>query len=162
MIPQSNQERKKLLTYMHLRESVMDTYLKVLDLQSEDISCSDADKLTIHARMEQELVDRLEGLQKVISALHNDSSDVENTPQLREEVREVREEVREEQQLQQRLTQSFNKKCETALEKNHTNQENLTAELGVLTHNLANIRRFQTRTGRGDAAPKSRFIDIQG
>jgi len=155
MIPRSNQARKKLLTYMHLRESVMDTYLKVLDLQSEDISCSNADKLTVHVRMEQELVDRLEGLQKVISALNNDSSTVENTPQLREE-------VREEQQLQQRLTRSFNKKCETALEKNHTNQENLTAELGVLTHNLENIRRFQTRTGRGDAAPKSRFIDIQG
>ncbi|HKK66153.1 MAG TPA: hypothetical protein VJ967_09885 [Clostridia bacterium] len=133
----------------------MDTYLKVLDLQSEDISCSNADKLTVHVRMEQELVDRLEGLQKVISALNNDSSTVENTPQLREE-------VREEQQLQQRLTRSFNKKCETALEKNHTNQENLTAELGVLTHNLENIRRFQTRTGRGDAAPKTRFIDIQG
>jgi len=155
MIPRSNQARKKLLTYMHLRESVMDTYLKVLDLQSEDISCSNADKLTVHVRMEQELVDRLEGLQKVISALNNDSSTVENTPQLREE-------VREEQQLQQRLTRSFNKKCETALEKNHTNQENLTAELGVLTHNLENIHRFQTRTGRGDAAPKSRFIDIQG
>jgi|SRR6056297_17524 len=155
MIPRSNQARKKLLTYMHLRESVMDTYLKVLDLQSEDISCSNADKLTVHVRMEQELVDRLEGLQKVISALNNDSSTVENTPQLREE-------VREEQQLQQRLTRSFNKKCETALEKNHTNQENLTAELGVLTHNLENIRRFQTRTGRGDAAPKTRFIDIQG
>ena len=155
MIPRSNQARKKLLTYMHLRESVMDTYLKVLDLQSEDISCSNADKLTVHVRMEQELVDRLEGLQKVISALNNDSSTVENTPQLREE-------VREEQQLQQRLTRSFNKKCETALEKNHTNQENLTAELGVLTHNLENTRRFQTRTGRGDAAPKTRFIDIQG
>ena len=155
MIPRSNQARKKLLTYMHLRESVMDTYLKVLDLQSEDISCSNADKLTVHVRMEQELVDRLEGLQKVISALNNDSSTVENTPQLREE-------VREEQQLQQRLTRSFNKKCETALEKNHTNQENLTAELGVLTHNLENIRRFQTRTGRRDAAPKTRFIDIQG
>ena len=151
MIPQSNPARKKLLTYMHLRESVMDTYLKVLDLQSEDITCSNADTLTIHVQMEQELVDRLEGLQKVISALHNDSAAVESSPQLREE-----------QQLQQRLNQSFNEKCETALEKNHTNQENLTAELGVLTHNLENIRRFQTRTGRGDAAPKSRFIDIQG
>src|SRR6056297_479407 len=151
MIPQSNQARKKLLTYMHLRESVMDTYLKVLEMQSEDISCSDAHKLTIHVQMEQELVDRLEGLQKVISALHNDSSAVESSPQLQEE-----------QRLQQRLTQSFNDKCETALEKNHTNQENLTAELGVLTHNLENIRRFQSRTGRGDAAPKTRFIDIQG
>ncbi|MCF7913963.1 MAG: hypothetical protein K9L66_02220 [Spirochaetaceae bacterium] len=130
----------------------MDTYLKVLDLQGEDISCSDADKLTIHVRMEQELVDRLEGLQKVISAVHNDVAAAdEGSPS-----------VREGQQLQQSLNKSFNDKCETALEKNHTNQENLTAELRVLTHNLKNIRRFQTRTGRGDAAPKSRFIDIQG
>lgn len=151
MIPQSNPAGKKLLTYLHLRESVMDTYLRVLDLQSEDIAGSNADKLTIHVQMEQELVDRLEGLQKVISALNNDSNAVEKSPQLREE-----------QQLQQRLNQSFNEKCESALEKNHTNQENLSAELGVLTHNLENIRRFQTRTGRGDAAPKSRFIDIQG
>src|SRR6056297_3986911 len=129
MIPRSNQARKKLLTYMHLRESVMDTYLKVLDLQSEDISRSDADKLTIHARMEQELVDRLEGLQKVISALNNDAAAVERSPQ-----------VQAEQQLQQSLNKSFNEKCETALEKNHRNQENLTTELSVLTHNLENIR----------------------
>jgi len=151
MIPRSNPARSKLLTYLYLRESVMDTYLKVLDLQGEDISSSDADKLTIHVRMEQDLVDRLEGLQKVISALHNDVAADGGSPSLREE-----------QQLQQSLNKSFNDKCETALEKNHINQENLTAELKVLTHNMKNIRRFQTRTGRGDAAPKSRFIDIQG
>ncbi|MFO7729186.1 MAG: hypothetical protein R6V86_00325 [Spirochaetia bacterium] len=129
----------------------MDTYLRVLDLQSDDITRSDADTLTIHAQMEQELVDRLEGLQKVISALNNDCAALESSPQLVAE-----------QQLQQSLNQSFNDKCERALEKNQTNQESLTAELGVLTHNLENIRRFQTRTGRGAAAPKSRFIDIQG
>ena len=151
MIPQSNPAGKKLLTYMHLRESVMDTYLKVVDLQSEDIDCSNADKLTIHVQMEQELVERLEGLQKVITALNNDSAAIESSLQ-----------TWEEQQFQQRLNQSFNKKCESALEKNNTNQEKLTAELGILTHNLENIRRFQTRTGRGDAAPKTRFIDIQG
>jgi len=151
MIPRSNPARSKLLTYLYLRESVMDTYLKVLELQGEDISCSDADKLTIHVRMEQELVDRLEGLQKVISTLHNDVAADKGSPSFREE-----------QLLQQSLNKSFNDKCETALEKNHTNQKNLTVELGILTHNLENIRRFQTRTGRGDAAPKTRFIDIQG
>jgi len=61
-----------ILTYLHLRDSVMDTYLKVLDYQNEDITRSDSEKLTIHSHMEQELLQRIEALQKVISGLSGD------------------------------------------------------------------------------------------
>lgn len=135
-----------ILTYLHLRDSVMDTYLKVLDQQYEDISKSDSEKLTIHSHMEQELLKRLEAVQKVVVGLNGDR-----------EAAGASERSREEQQLQQQ----FNQKCELALAKNRENQDKLNAELGVLTHNLENIRRFQARTGRGSASPQSRYIDIE-
>ncbi len=136
----------KLITYLHLRESVMDTYLKVLDLQDQDISKSDVDKLAVHAQMEQELVERMEELQKVITALQKDRGQQVPTDE------------------EQRLEHSFNEKCDSALKKNRSNQQKLKTELGIISHNLENIRRFQTRTGRnvrGGASPQSRFIDIE-
>jgi|SRR6056297_1510532 len=154
---------RKLITYLHLRESVMDTYLKVLDLQGEDIAGSDAEKLTLHAKMEQELLERIEALQRVVTGLYNDTasttahttgggdnSSTEHYPQITDE--------------QQRLEQSFNEKCEAALEKNRGNQENLKKELDIITQNLENVRRFQSRagrSGRGSVSPQSRFIDIE-
>lgn len=139
-----------ILTYLHLRDSVMDTYLKVLDQQCEDISKSDSEKLTIHSHMEQELLKRLEAVQKVVVGLSADREAAGDT-----------ERPRDEQQLEQQFEQQFNQKCELALAKNRENQDRLKAELGVLTHNLENIRRFRARTGRGSASPQSRYIDIE-
>ena len=141
-----------ILTYLHLRDSVMDTYLKVLDQQNEDITHSDSEKLAIHSHMEQELLQRLEAVQKVLEGLTSDRAAAGSS------ISAGRERVaREEQQLKK----SFNEKCELALQKNRANQDKLNTELGVLTHNLENIRRFRARTGRGGASPQSRYIDIE-
>mgnify|MGYP006301237837 CR=1 FL=1 len=143
-----------ILTYLYLRDSVMDTYLKVLDYQNEDITHSDSEKLTVHSHMEQELLQRIEALQKVISGLSGDRAAAGGSGA---EAAGVAEDSREEQQLEE----SFNEKCELALQKNRENQDRLSAELGVLTRNLENIRRFRARTGRGSASPQSRYIDIE-
>lgn len=135
-----------ILSYLRLRDSVMDTYLQVLDQQNKDITHSDSDKLTIHSHMEQELLQRLEALQKVLTGLTADRTAAGAPAESREE---------------QQLEQSFNEKCELALQKNRSNQAKLNAELGVLTRNLENIKRFRARTGRGDASPQSRYIDIE-
>ena len=145
-----------ILTYLHLRDSAMDTYLKVLDQQNEDISNNDSEKLTIHSHMEQELLKRLEALQKVVIGLSADRAAAAGSSDGPETV-EGPETSLEEQQLEQQ----FNQKCELALKKNRANQDKLSAELGVLTHNLENIRRFRARTGRGGASPQSRYIDIE-
>lgn len=150
---------RKLITYLHLRESVMDTYLKVLELESEDISGGDAEKLTLHAQMEQELLERMEALQKVITGLYHDT---EHTSAAGD--KSSAKHYRQRSDEEQRLEQSFNEKCDAALDKNRGNQENLKRELGVITQNLKNVRRFQTRAGRsagGSGSPQSRFIDIE-
>ncbi|MFW5711332.1 MAG: hypothetical protein ACOCZA_05215 [Spirochaetota bacterium] len=143
-----------ILTYLHLRDSVMDTYLKVLDCQNEDITHNDSDKLTVHSHMEQELLQRIEALQKVITGLSGDRAAGGGSGA---DTADAAAESREEQQLEQR----FNEKCELALQKNRENQDRLSAELGVLTRNLENVRRFRARTGRGCASPQSRYIDIE-
>lgn len=150
---------RKLITYLHLRESVMDTYLKVLDLQGEDISGSDVEKLTLHAQMEKDLVERIEALQKVINGLYRDTAH-NTTGGGNPSAKQYRPKTDEEQ----RLEQGFNEKCEAALEKNRWNQKHLKKELGIITQNLDNVRRFQARTGRsgrGSVSPQSRFIDIE-
>ncbi len=160
-----------ILTYLHLRDSVMDTYLKVLDQQNEDITHSDSEKLTIHSHMEQELLQRLEALQKVLEGLTADRAATGAAFDSRADAGTATRAgaaseagtaasgpvSSEEEQLEQR----FNEKCELALKKNRANQDKLKAELGVLTHNLENIRRFRARAGRGGASPQSRYIDIE-
>lgn len=120
----SSSSHQRLLAFLQERDGVMDTYIDVLELQRMDIETSDMDKFAEHSRMEAELIDRLEALQKVIRPL------VENEGDRIASFESV-----------------FPEKCETALSKNRENQEKIRSELARFNDQMTQLRRVSARTG---------------
>ncbi len=54
------------IAYLQQRECIIDSYLRVLDLEVEDLERDDDERLRSHARMERELVRMLEELTRKI------------------------------------------------------------------------------------------------
>jgi len=142
----------RLVSFMEERESVMDTYLEVLDHQHKDIDDADMEKFTAHSHMEAELIERLESLQRVIAPL-KDSLEVDPTSA-------------EERERAWAYEERFAEKCDGALEKNRNNQRRLRSELSRFRSQMEQIRRFSARTGvsysgAGRRGGEPRHIDIE-
>jgi hypothetical protein len=140
----------RLVSFLEERESVMDTYLEVLDHQHSDIDNADMDKFTAHSRLEAELMERLESLQKVIAPL-KDSIEASSEAD-RERTRGYE--------------QRFAEKCDIALEKNRSNQRRIRSELTTYKGQMEQLRRFSARTGAsysgtGRRSGSPRHIDIE-
>jgi hypothetical protein len=144
----------RLVSFLEERESVMDTYLEVLDHQHSDIDNADMDKFTAHSRLEAELIERLESLQKVIAPLKDSlqAEDVAGSAGERERIREYEE--------------RFAEKCDGALVKNRSNQRRIRSELSRYRRQMEQLRRFSARTGAsysgaGRRSGSPRHIDIE-
>ena len=132
----------------------MDNYIDVLELQKRDIETSDMDAFAEHSRMEAELIDRLEALQKVIVPLRSTGAEAGSGARDGGE-NEVR-----------RLDSAFDGKCQRAIEKNRENQGMIRSELKGLKAQLSGLRKFSARTGASylgssQRHQQPRYIDFE-
>lgn len=132
---------QKLLTYLQAREKALQAYISLMKHVSHDLSTGDDPALEEHSRIEESLIQRLESLQRTISAF-------------RREYPDTRAGTEEEEMRFQAL-------CEEALRWNSENRKKLAAELGSVSGHMSRIRKLRARTGISRSRPKSRYIDIE-
>lgn len=141
--------KARLISFLHDREEAIDTYIEVLELIRGDIEAGEMDKFTEHTYLEDEIMERLEALQKVI-------------PPLKKELNLEGGDGGEVELLEGR----FNEKCDKALEQNRENRQKIGKELSKYGQQIERTRRFSVKTGASyvGASQKSgtpQYIDIE-
>ncbi|MFO7850552.1 MAG: hypothetical protein R6V67_11375 [Spirochaetia bacterium] len=141
--------KARLISFLHDREDAMDTYIEVLELLYKDIEAEDMDKFAEHTQLEDDLIKRLEALQRVI-------------PPLRRSLNPKEKDGEEIELLEGR----FSEKCKRALDKNRENRQRIGKELSSLEEQIARSRRFSARTGASYVGTSQRngtpqYIDIE-